>query len=135
MNVKAMIRKYIIHSKIKPVAYMAEKFKALYTWFVTLPQVELLRFKAYLDDQTYISKCYHKRFGCLPNLDHPVNFNEKNNWRKLNDRRDIYTQMVDKYGIKSVVAERVGKDYAFPLLGVWDRPEDIDFQSYPISLC
>lgn len=131
MNVKAMIRKYIIYSKIKPVAYLAEKFKTFYIWFVTLPWVELLRFKAYLDDRNYITKFYQKRFGCLPDLEHPVNFNEKNNWRKLNDRRDIYTQMVDKYGIKSVVAEWVGEEYTFPLLGVWDRPEDIDFSKLP----
>lgn len=93
--------------------------------------VAFLRYKYYMDDRTYIEKTYKKRFGVFPDLDNPKNFNEKNNWRKLNDRREIYTSMVDKYKIKKIIEERVGKHYTFKLLGVWEKPKDIDFEKLP----
>lgn len=92
---------------------------------------EIYHFHPYMNDKKYIQNLYKKRFGILPDLDDPKNFNEKNNWRKLNDRQSIYTDMVDKYRIKGIIAERIGQEYTFPLLGVWDRPEDIDFDSLP----
>ena len=39
--------------------------------------------------------------------------------------------MTDKYTAKKWVAEQIGKEYVVPLLGVWDRFEDIDFSSLP----
>lgn len=88
-------------------------------------------YKPLMNDRKYIEMVYKKRFGVMPDLDNPKNFNEKNNWRKLYDRRDIYTSMVDKYRIKDVVRERCGEGYAFPLLGVWNKPKEIDFSQLP----
>ena len=39
--------------------------------------------------------------------------------------------MVDKYEAKKYVAELIGEEYVIPTLGVWDRVEDIDFDSLP----
>ena len=39
--------------------------------------------------------------------------------------------MVDKYDAKRFIAERVGEEYVIPTLGVWDRFEDVDFDSLP----
>lgn len=84
-----------------------------------------------MDDRKYIVRKYKETFGIAPNLDKPVNFNEKNNWRKLYDRKPVYTRMVDKYQGKLLVREKTGEGNTFPLLGVWDRPEDIDFNLLP----
>ena len=56
---------------------------------------------------------------------------KKNNWRKLYDRKDLYTSMVDKFKIKHVITERAGEKYTFPLLGVWDKPEEIEWDTLP----
>lgn len=85
----------------------------------------------YLSDKKKISLKYKQILGVSPNLDHPKNFNEKNNWRKLHDRKPIYTLMADKYRVKEIIKERCGQDHTFPLLGVWNHPEDIDFDSLP----
>lgn len=90
-----------------------------------------LRCKPWIKDKKYIVKQYKKRFGVKPDLASPKNFNEKNNWRKLYDRKDIYTSMVDKFKIKEVIKERCGEDYFVPLIGVWDRAKDIDFDKLP----
>lgn len=39
--------------------------------------------------------------------------------------------MVDKYEAKEYVASIIGEQYIIPTLGVWDRIEDIDFDSLP----
>ena len=39
--------------------------------------------------------------------------------------------MVDKYAVKQYVSDKIGSDYVIPLLGVWDKPEDIDFEKLP----
>ena len=83
------------------------------------------------DDEKYLRMLYQRVFGKELNLRHPVTFNEKNNWRKLYDRRPVYTQMVDKYRSKDYVKSRAGEGYTFPLLGVWDDPEYISFEALP----
>ena len=50
---------------------------------------------------------------------------------KLNDRNPEYTIMVDKVKAKGWVSERIGSQYIIPTIGVWERPEDIDFESLP----
>ena len=65
------------------------------------------------------------------NLAHPQTFNEKLQWLKLNDRQSVYTRMADKFAARAFVAERIGERYLIPLLGVWDDPEDIDFDTLP----
>jgi len=105
--------------------------KKTFSWMMEAKLIEFFRHKHYMDDRTYIEKTYKKRFGVFPDLDNPKNFNEKSNWRKLNDRRDIYTSMVDKYKIKQIIKERIGEQYTFSLLGVWDKAKDIDFEQLP----
>ena len=37
--------------------------------------------------------------------------------------------MVDKYKVLDYIARMLGEEYLIPLLGVWDDPEDIDFNA------
>lgn len=39
--------------------------------------------------------------------------------------------MVDKYKVREYIAQMLGEEYLIPLLGVWDDPEDIDFNALP----
>ena len=64
-------------------------------------------------------------------LENPRLYTEKLQWLKLYDHRPEYTVMVDKYAVKQYVAEKIGEEYIIPLLGVWDRAEDIDFAALP----
>lgn len=68
-------------------------------------------------------------------LKHPRTFNEKLQWLKLYDRRSEYTVMVDKVKAKEYVALKIGEEYIIPTLGVWEDPDEIDFDALPISLC
>lgn len=84
-----------------------------------------------MPDREYIERIFAAQMGYHPNLSDPKTLCEKLNWMKLNDRRPEYTDMADKYEVKQIVAERVGKKYVIPLLGAWDRFEEIDFDKLP----
>lgn len=85
----------------------------------------------FIPDKVWIKYSYKKKMGKKLNLKDPQTFNEKLQWMKLNYRDPICTRMVDKYEAKQYVAERIGTEYIIPTYGVWDRFEDIDFDSLP----
>ena len=109
-------------------------FKQIYSLFLFYNQSRILfffKFKPYMDDKKYINKLYKKRFNKRCNLTSPQTFNEKINWRKLYDRKNEYTSMVDKYKVKEIIKEKCGEQYRIPLLEVWDKPQDINFDMLP----
>lgn len=85
----------------------------------------------WMDDETYIKKYYRIRTGKKLNLKNPQTYNEKLQWLKLHDRKDIYTKMVDKYEVKEYVAKIIGEKYIIPTYGVWDNFDDINFNTLP----
>lgn len=91
----------------------------------------LIRFGKHLPDRVFLKLCYYNRFGRKLNLNHPQTFNEKLQWLKLHDRNPEHTTMVDKIEVKKWVADRIGERFIIPTLGVWERAEDIDFDSLP----
>lgn len=84
-----------------------------------------------MDDKKFIEKMFKATMDYPLNLENPKSFNEKLQWLKLYDRNPLYTKLVDKYEVREYISERIGEDYLIPLLGVWDDPEDIDFDSLP----
>lgn len=82
-------------------------------------------------DKDFLKKKFKLVFGYELNLKNPQTFNEKLQWLKLYDRNPLYTIMVDKYKVKEYVASIIGKEYIIPTLGVWDNPEEIDFDKLP----
>lgn len=82
-------------------------------------------------DERYLFLSYLINFGKKPNFKEPRTFNEKMNWLKLHDQKDIYTTMADKYAAKAFVAELIGGKYIVRNYGVYNRWEDIDFSSLP----
>lgn len=91
----------------------------------------LIRFGKHLPDRIFLKLCYYNRFGRKLNLNHPQTFNEKLQWLKLHDRNPEHTTMVDKIEVKKWVADRIGERFIIPTLSVWERAEDIDFDSLP----
>lgn len=84
-----------------------------------------------IPDKVFLSLKYRKTFGYFPDWKHPKTFCEKITWLKLYDRNPQYTQMVDKYAVKEYVAGIIGQQYVIPTLGVWEKAEEIDFDSLP----
>lgn len=85
----------------------------------------------WLDDATYYRLLFHMRMGYKLDFGNPQTFNEKLQWLKLNDRKPIYSTMVDKCEAKKYVAERIGEKYIIPTIGVWNSIEEIDYDNLP----
>ena len=93
-----------------------------------LKLIGLLRF---IPDKPYLKMVYRIKTGKKLNLEHPVGFNEKLQWLKLHDQHPEYTQLVDKYEVRDYIKKQIGEDYLFPLIGIWDSFDDIDFDKLP----
>lgn len=84
-----------------------------------------------LSDETYLRWVYYFETGNKLDLQNPKRYNEKLQWIKLYDHNPLYTELVDKYRVKEVVSERISDKYVAKCLGVWNRAEDIDWDSLP----
>mgnify|MGYP002775119547 FL=1 len=82
-------------------------------------------------DKTYVKLMYRLKVGKQLRLDNPITFNEKLQWLKLYDHNPRYTVMVDKVKAKEYVANLIGEEYVIPTLGVWNSPDEIDFDTLP----
>ena len=85
----------------------------------------------FFPDKLYLKIKYRLAMKKKLNLKTPQTFNEKIQWLKLYDRNPEYTKMVDKYEVRKYIAETIGEEYLIPLLGVWDKFDDIDFAKLP----
>lgn len=90
-----------------------------------------MRLGKVLPDRLYLKLVFRGKVGYKLNLKEPKTYNEKLQWIKLYDHNPLYTVLVDKYRVKKYVADAIGEQYVIPLLGVWDRVEDIDWESLP----
>lgn len=86
---------------------------------------------SWISDEKFLTQRYRAEMGRELNLENPITYTEKLQWLKAYDHRPEYTTMVDKYAVKKYVSDKIGEKYVIPLIGVWDRVEDIDFSTLP----
>lgn len=84
-----------------------------------------------LSDERYLKILYWSLCGKKLDLKNPRHINEKLQWLKLHDHNAAYSMFTDKYEVKQYIADTIGAQYVIPLLGVWDRFEEIDFDAFP----
>lgn len=84
-----------------------------------------------LPDKLYLELMFQARMGKKCNLEDPKSYNEKLNWLKLHDRNNKYTMLADKYAVREYIKKTIGEDYLIPMLGIWNRVEDIDINELP----
>lgn len=83
------------------------------------------------NDRLQLKVSYYCRFRKKLDLEHPQTFNQKLQWLKLHNSSDLCTQMVDKYGVREIIKNKIGEEYLIPIYGVYDSFEDIDFDKLP----
>lgn len=85
----------------------------------------------WLPDALYLKLLYRFKMGHCLDLHNPQTFTEKIQWLKLYNRKPEYTQMVDKCAVKQYVAKRISLEYIIPTIGIWNKPEEIEWDSLP----
>ncbi len=86
---------------------------------------------SFLPDKLYLQIFYFSTTGKFINFKEPKGFNEKLQWLKIYDKHPEYSKLVDKYAVREHIAEILGEEYLFPLLGKWESFDDINFDSLP----
>lgn len=84
-----------------------------------------------MPDEEYLKKRYLFMMGTSLNLNPPETFNEKIQYLKLHDRKPEYSIMVDKFRVRQYIADTLGQEYLIPLIGVYNNPDEIDFNILP----
>lgn len=98
-----------------------------YLILTKLDKLNVIRLK----DDLFLKIRFKSEMGYDLDLQNPKSFNEKLQWLKLNDRKEIYTTLVDKYEVKDYVKNIIGEKYIIPTLGIYDKFDDIDFSKLP----
>lgn len=109
-----------MHKIIRVIKYPSRYFLKL-----------IYKYGGWIPDTMYLRIVFYLKMGKKLNLKDPQTFNEKLQWLKLYNRKSEYTMMVDKNAVKAYVAKKIGDQYVIPTLGVWDKPEDIDWDILP----
>ena len=99
--------------------------------FNSLLIIFLNRLSRLFPDALYLKIYYYLILRKKLHLSNPKSFNEKINWLKIYDRKQIYSDMVDKAKAKEYVASIIGKDYIIPTLGEWSNPDQINWDDLP----
>ncbi|MBE6196713.1 MAG: glycosyltransferase [Rikenellaceae bacterium] len=97
-----------------------------------------LRIKAYVIKHTpaFLQKrlnsfLYKRAIGRSLNWKNLNAYTEKMQWAKFYDRDQMKTLLSDKYLVREWVSKKIGKEFLIPLIGVWDKFSEIDFNSLP----
>ncbi|MBE6280824.1 MAG: glycosyl transferase [Bacteroides sp.] len=91
----------------------------------------LIRIAILFPDKLYLSLLFRLKMGYWFDWNNPKSFSEKLQWLKLYNRNPLYSQLVDKYEVKNYVSKQIGQNYIISTLGVWDKPEYIDWDILP----
>lgn len=86
-----------------------------------------------LGKRLYIKVRFILTHGYWPNLRHPRTWNEKIQYRKLNDSPFKFSRYVDKYTVRSEISREIGEEYLIPLIGVYEKIEPSHFNDLPNS--
>jgi len=88
----------------------------------------------FLPDRIYLKLVYRAETGKKLNLDEPECFTEKLQWLKLYNRKLEYSMYVDKYKVRSYIADKIGEKHLIPLVDeVYTNVDDIKWDKLPME--
>lgn len=114
-------------NKLKDFYQKSGLFKFLF-WCVELPFYVK---KFFISDVFYISYTFRSSFGKKGNFKEPKTLNEVISYRKIYDRRPIYTLCSDKSEVRNYVRENVGEKYLIPMIEEFNSVKEISFDELP----
>lgn len=92
---------------------------------------QILRLFDWVPDCVMVPVQYRIKTGRWPNLKNPQRYTEKLQWLKLNYRDSLMCQCADKVAVRSYVASCGLENILVPLLGVYNSPQEINFDMLP----
>lgn len=100
-------------------------------YFLSLDFARLERELTLQEKIDYISYKFFQHLKYNLNIFTPETFSEKIQWLKIFYENPLLTTCADKYRVREYAAEKIGADTLIPLTGVYDSPDEIDFDTLP----
>lgn len=82
---------------------------------------------------SFLKAKFKRKHGYELNLANPRTFSEKIQWIKQYGNLERFSKYVDKYEVREYVREKIGEQYLIPLIGVFDRVDEINWDILPES--
>jgi len=103
---------------MNPEKFESLKYKGPVAFYLSLWAYKIYRFIRYdrLSDESYLKMIFPLAQGYPLNLENPKSLNEKIQWLKIHDRREISKQLADKYEVRAYIEKHFGVNYLIPLL-------------------
>lgn len=96
--------------------------------FVTLSTSGILN---WVPDKVYLQIFFKLKMGLSLKINNAQGFNEKLQWLKLHDRKELYTVLVDKIAVRTYIEKTIGKNYLIPFIGHYKSFDEINFEELP----
>lgn len=116
---------------IKKIKYYFKKDKKLLIYKILFKLISNRVVNKMIPSKLWLKLEYYISINKELNLKKPKTFNEKLQWLKLYDRKPEYKDLVDKYEVRKYIEKAIGEEYLIPMLGIYDRYEDINFAKLP----
>ena len=101
-------------------------------YFITRPFYKLYELTLlFIPDRVIIKNSFKRHMGYSLDLENPKTLNEKINWLKLYDRKDLHTTVADKFKVRVYVENKIGKKYLIPLLFHTKDPKELKPENLP----
>ena len=94
-------------------------------------RLAVLRLARFLPDKPYVYIFHWARTGQVLRLKNPQGYAQKIQWLKLNGKMERFAPYADKYTVREYVQRTIGAEHLIPLIGVWDKFDDIPFDKLP----
>lgn len=87
----------------------------------------------YFSDEHYFQILHFLKLKKIPNIREPKTFNEKILWRIVFDKKEIFSQLTDKVGMREYIKELGLEAYLPTAYFIGNNPIDIPFKELPKS--
>lgn len=94
-------------------------------------RVKILSFLGWIPDKVMLRMQYWLQTKRKLNLKNPTRFTEKIQLYKLKYRNPDMLRCTDKYEVRKYIEQKGYGKYLIPLIGVYDKVEDVDFEALP----
>lgn len=84
-----------------------------------------------LNDVKYLSERFKYSHGYPLDIFNPNSLNEKLQWLKLNDKREILIQHADKLAVREYIKNQFGEEILIPLFKVFNSYREIQIENLP----
>lgn len=113
---------------VKHMNFENLKYKGKIGFYASLWSYKIYHYLKYgrLNDAIYLKKIFPLAQGYPLNLDDPKSLNEKMQWLKIHDRRNINTILADKYLAREYIAKHFGNEFLIPLLFKTEKVSEIN---------